>query len=444
MTVEIKVPEVSEGTHQGIIVAISVAVGDQVEAGQTLLDLETDKAVVDIPSPESGKIKEIRVKEGDEVAVGAVIMLIEAEGAQKKEAPKTRQAPPKPEKKPEPEPATEPEPGTPAAKNTQRTDEEPPLDLTPLRLGDRVAPAAPSIRRLARELGVDIYQVQGTGPGGRISEQDVRSYVHDTLQRITGGGREPMVAGEFPGLHAQRPLPDFTRWGKVTREPLSHIRELTADAMGYAWSTIPMVTQYDQAIIRNIENYRQNFNGQAGQELKLTLTAILVKICAAALKTHPRFNSSLDLASRELVLKHSVHIGVAVDTPAGLLVPVLRDADQKGIEKLASELEALAAKARERKISAEEMEGGTFTISNLGGIGGQAFTPLVYAPQAAILGVSRARMQPVWNGQTFTPEQILPLALSYDHRVIDGAEGARFLRWICEALQNPLQLLMKG
>jgi pyruvate dehydrogenase E2 component (dihydrolipoamide acetyltransferase) len=214
--------------------------------------------------------------------------------------------------------------------------------------------------------------------------------------------------------------------------------------MGYAWSTIPMVTQYDHARVTEIEKFRKEYNQQAISESRLTMTAILVKICSAALREFPRFNSSLDLASKELILKQYVHIGVAVDTPGGLLVPVLRDADDKGVERLAVELNAIAEKTRERKISPADMEGGTFTISNLGGVGGTAFTPIVYAPQVAILGVSTAEIQPVWDGRKFAPELVLPLSLTYDHRVIDGADGARFLRWICKALENPLQLVMKG
>ncbi len=300
------------------------------------------------------------------------------------------------------------------------------------------------MRRLARDLGVDIYQVQGSGPGGRISEADVRGFVRETMQRITGGGPAPAAFGEFAGLHAQRPLPDFSKWGPVSREPLSRIRELTADAMSYAWSTIPMVTQYDRARITGIEKFRKEFNLTAGSDDRLTMTAILTKVCAAALHAFPRFNSSLDLAGKELVLKEYVHIGVAVDTPAGLLVPVLRDADAKGLEALATELNAIAGKARERKMTPADMEGGTFTISNLGGVGGTSFTPIVYAPQVAILGVSTAAMQPEWDGQQFVPQLVMPLSLTYDHRVIDGADGARFLRWICEALENPLLLVMKG
>jgi len=319
-----------------------------------------------------------------------------------------------------------------------------PVDLTTVRTGDAVAPAAPSVRRLARDLGVDIYQVQGTGPAGRISEDDVRAFVRATMQRITGGGAQPSVTGEFPGLHAQRPLPDFTKWGPVHSEPLSRVREITADAMGYAWSTIPMVTQYDRADITRLEAHRRRFNEKAPAEAKLTMTALLLKVCGAALKAFPRFNSSLDLAHKELILKDYVHIGVAVDTPNGLLVPVIRDADHKGIEQLARELNDAAARTRERKISPADMEGGTFTISNLGGIGGTAFTPIVYAPQVAILGVSRSAHEPVWNGGQFTPRLMMPLSLTYDHRVIDGADGARFLRWICEAIEEPLNLVMKG
>ncbi len=447
---EIKVPEVSEGVTQGTVVDISVAVGDTVEVDQTLLEFETDKAVIAIPSPQEGKVAEIKVAVGDSVAIGAVIMLLESAASPADEAPipvpQAEQEVPEAEEKPSP-PVAAVKKATPAKKvaapdpPSAATDQ---IDLKTVRRGDRVAPAAPSVRRLARDLGVDIYQVQGTGPGGRISEKDVRGFVKVTMQRITGGGPLPAVHGEFPGLHAQRPLPDFSRWGEISREPLSRVRELTADAMGYAWSTIPMVTQYDSAQVTEIEAFRQEYNRRAISENRLTMTAILVKVCAAALKAFPRFNSSLDLASKELVLKQYIHIGVAVDTPVGLLVPVIRDADRKGIETLALELNEIAEKTRERKIGPDVMEGGTFTISNLGGVGGTAFTPIVYAPQVAILGVSTATLQPEWDGEQFVPRLLMPLSLTYDHRVIDGADGARFLRWICEALDNPLQLVMKG
>ena len=469
MAQEIHVPEVSDGVTEGTVISVAVAAGDKVEADQTLVEMETDKAVVAIPSPFKGTITEIRVSEGDTVAVGAVIMAGEPEGAEasapepapveeKAPAAKTEAERSDDEKTADekteveaPAPQAAHEPSTPPAESPAESPapEAVPapateVDLTPVRTGERVAPAAPSVRRLARDLGVDIYQVQGTGPGGRISQDDVRGFVRETMQRITGGGPAPAVTGEFPGLHAQRPLPDFTKWGGVTQEPLSKVRSITADAMSYAWSTIPMVTQYDKADVTALEEFRKEFNRKATPESKLTMTAILLKICAAALKAFPQFNSTLDLARKELILKEYVHIGVAVDTPNGLLVPVIRDADRKGIEKMAVELNETAAKTRERKISPADLEGGSFTISNLGGIGGTAFTPIVYAPQVAILGVSRAEMEPVWDGAQFNPSLVMPLSLTYDHRVIDGADGARFLRWICQAIEKPINLVMKG
>jgi len=466
MAQEIRVPEVSEGVTEGTVISVAVAVGDKVEADQTLLELETDKAVVAIPSPFEGTITEIKVSEGDTVAVGAVVMTGEPAGGSGAVAEPEASAPAEEpaDEVPADEPAAEPAPvgapvepapvaavpaseapATPAPPSAPApAASTPEVDLTTVRTGDRVAPAAPSVRRLARELGVDIYQVQGTGPGGRLSEEDVRVFVRETMQRITGGGPTPMVSGEFPGLHAQRPLPDFSKWGAVTQEPMSKVRSITADAMSYAWSTIPMVTQYDKTDITELEAFRKEFNRKADPDGKLTMTAILIKVCAAALRAFPQFNSSLDLAHKEMILKDYIHIGVAVDTPGGLLVPVIRDADRKGIETLAVELNELAAKTRERRMSPADLEGGTFTISNLGGIGGTAFSPIVYAPQVAILGVSRAGMEPVWDGEQFNPRLVMPLSLTYDHRVIDGADGARFLRWICQAIEKPINLVMKG
>jgi len=444
MKQEIRVPEVAEGVTAGTVVALTVAVGDQVKADQTLLELETDKAVVEIPSPVDGQVSEIRTEEGAEVAIGAVIMVLdssdetpalsvdEQEPATEPVAdPSTQKAvAEKPVTPSETPPAPEPEPAALTAE----------IDLTSVRRDDRVAPASPTVRRQARELGVDIYQVQGSGPGGRISGEDIRSYVRDTMQKISSG----MVVSTTSGQPALRPLPDLSRFGEISREPLSRIRELTADAMSYAWSTIPMVTQYDKARIDGVEKFRKEFNTKALPENKLTMTSFLVKDCAAALRAFPYFNSALDLHSKELVLNHFINIGVAVDTPAGLLVPVIHGADNKGVERIATELNTLAEKTRERRVSPQEMEGGTFTISNLGGIGGSSFTPIVYPPQVAILGVSTAEMMPVWNGKKFVPQLMLPLCLTYDHRVIDGAAGARFLRWICEALENPLNMVMKG
>ncbi|WP_321366304.1 2-oxo acid dehydrogenase subunit E2 [uncultured Desulfuromusa sp.] len=445
MSLEIIVPEVSDGVTAGTVISIAVAVNDHVEEDQTLLELETDKAVVAIPSPAAGVISEIKVAEGDNAAVGSVIMLLES--ASTTDGEPSSSADVEDETLPSDVPAKESATIQPEAEPLPPATADPvsdPVDLTSVRRDNLVAPAAPSVRRIARDLGVDIYQVQGTGAGGRISAEDVRLFVRDTMQRVSGGESTIAVRGEFRGLHAQRPLPDFSKWGEISREPLSKVRELTADSMGYAWSTIPMVTQYDKARVTEIEEFRRDFNSGVHTDNKLTMTAILVKVCAAALKAFPQFNSSLDLASKELILKKYIHVGVAVDTSGGLLVPVIRDANQKGIESLALELNQMAAKTRERKISPADLEGGTFTISNLGGIGGTSFTPIVYAPQVAILGVSRAETEPRWNGQEFIPEKVMTLSLTYDHRVIDGADGARFLRWICEAIEKPLNLVMKG
>ncbi len=445
MSLEVVVPEVSDGVKSGTVISVAVAVGDSVEEDQTLLELETDKAVVAIPSPAAGKVLEIRVAEGDTAKVGSVIAVLEAAGASAAgEKPAAAAA-----SEPAPDAAAEPERAEPAEPVTTPVAAAPaalsaPLDLTRIRRDNQVAPAAPVVRRIARDLGVDIYQVQGSGPGGRISEQDVRSFVRETMTRLRGG--QPQVAAsEFRGLHAQRPLPDFSRWGEVERETLSRVREITADAMAYAWSTVPMVTQYDRVDVGALERFRQQYNAKAAKEDKLTMTAILLKVCAAALQLFPQFNSSLDMAAKELVLKKYVHIGVAVDTPNGLLVPVLRDVDRKGIATLATELNEVAVRTRERRISPADLEGGCFTISNLGGIGGTSFTPIVYAPQVAILGVSRSETVACWDDahKQFLPKDEMPLSLTYDHRVIDGADGARFLRWICEALENPLNLVMK-
>ncbi|MFK5925552.1 MAG: 2-oxo acid dehydrogenase subunit E2 [Desulfuromusa sp.] len=446
MSLEIIVPEVSDGVTAGTVIAITVAVDDHVEEDQTLLELETDKAVVAIPSPAAGVISAIKVAEGDRATVGSVIMLLEPAAAASENlaasvaATATVELTQDPQKEEPSSPPSEADPLPPAIADQVAES----VDLTSVRRDNLVAPAAPSVRRIARDLGVDIYQVQGSGSGGRISEEDVRLFVHDTMQRLTGSSQAVVATAEFRGLHAQRPLPDFSKWGEISREPLSRVRELTADSMGYAWSTIPMVTQYDKVRVSEVEEFRRDFNYGVTAANKLTMTALLVKVCAAALIAFPQFNSSLDLASKELILKQYIHIGVAVDTPGGLLVPVIRDADQKGVESLAIELNELAVKTRERKISPADLEGGTFTISNLGGIGGTAFTPIVYAPQVAILGVSRAVTEPLWNGHEFNPEQMMTLSLTYDHRVIDGADGARFLRWICAAIENPLNLVMKG
>jgi pyruvate dehydrogenase E2 component (dihydrolipoamide acetyltransferase) len=286
------------------------------------------------------------------------------------------------------------------------------------------------VRRLARELGVDIRAISGTGPGGRISTEDVQAYVRDQL---AGGAASAQT----------EPLPDLARWGEVERRPMSNIRRKTAEHLSHAWRTIPHVTQHDRADITALEALRRQYSPEAERAGgKLTITAIALKVAERALGRFPQFNASMDTSRNELVFRKSVHIGVAVDTERGLLVPVIRDVDRKGILALAVELAKASEKARAGKLTLEEMQGGGFTITNLGGIGGTAFTPIVNWPEVAILGMSRASYEPVWNGQQFEPRLMVPLSLSYDHRVIDGADAARFLRWVAEALEQPFVMAL--
>lgn len=303
-------------------------------------------------------------------------------------------------------------------------------------------PAAPSVRRLARELGVDLHGVTGSGVLGRISAADVRAFAQGAPTTVAASGAAP--AG--PSV-AAAPLPDFSRWGEVTRTPMTGIRKATVRSMSNAWSTVPMVTHFDDADITELEVIRKRYQPKVeAAGAKLTPTAILVKVVAAALRRFPDFNASIDVATQEVVHKRYVNVGVAVDTDAGLLVPVIKDADRKNLVELSIDLGELAAKARDRKLTPDEMQGGNFSISNLGGIGGHAFTPIVNPPDVAILGVSRSKMTPVWNPETstFEPRLMMPLALTYDHRLIDGAAAARFLRWVCTALEEPFLVALEG
>jgi pyruvate dehydrogenase E2 component (dihydrolipoamide acetyltransferase) len=306
--------------------------------------------------------------------------------------------------------------------------------------GGAPAPASPSVRRLAREIGVDINDVQGTGPVGRISQEDVKEHARRILSSIGSAG-----SGAVAGARAARALPDFQKWGEVERQPWSNIRRVTAEHLSYAWSTIPHVTQFDKADITALEELRKKFKepvAKAGGNL--TVTAMLVRILATAVRKFPQFNASIDGERGELVYKKFVNVGVAVDTDRGLLVPVIRNADRKNIQEIAIEINQLAAKARDKKLTIEEMSGGGISISNLGGIGGTAFTPIVNWPEVAILGVSRGAMEPVWKDGQFEPRLMLPLSLSYDHRVIDGADGMRFMKWVVEAIEQPFLLSLIG
>ena len=421
---EVFLPELGEGTDSGDVIAILVSPGDRVEVEEGLVELELDKGVVEVPSSAAGTVVELHVAKGDRATVGQLVATLQGESAASSAPSPSVPSP----SGPAPMAAEMPEAIAPPS---------PPV-AAPAVVGQRkLVPAAPSVRRLAREIGVDVASVPGTGPGGRISEADVKAYsktVHEERAAAPAGG--PM---------AVPPLPDFARWGEIEREAMSNVRRLTAEHMVRAWTTIPQVTGFDRADITELEVWRKKYGKKAeAAGGKLTPTAIVLKIAAAALKKFPAFNASLDDAANEIIYKKYCHIGVAVDTPRGLLVPVVRDVDQKNMIELAVELGEMADRARRGKIGVDEMQGGCFTISNLGGIGGTAFTPIVNPPEVAILGVARGDQEAVFIDGQFVPRLMMPLSLSYDHRVIDGANGARFLRWICEALENPFLIALEG
>jgi pyruvate dehydrogenase E2 component (dihydrolipoamide acetyltransferase) len=497
-------PELGEQIEAGDVLRILVKAGDTITKDQPVLELETDKATIEVPSSVAGTVTEIKVKQGEKVKVGQAILSV-ADGAAappaaaKDTAAKSAdEVPPKQEAakqgaaKAEAEAAprqaaanAQPAKSRGSAEAEEVPDMQPDVEVQdqstkpdkagikdpsvgpqaddgdearPAQQGDRTnvvdinrgarpaaeapapeappAPAAPSVRRMAREIGVDINEVPGTGTAGRISIDDVKAHAKRLVAGSRSGGAAAGVA-----------LPDFSRWGTVERQPMRAVRRKTAEHLSAAWATIPHVTQCDLADITGLEELRKKYTKQvetAGGNL--TVTAIAVKVIAAALRVFPQFNASIDMAAAEIILKKYVNIGIAVATDRGLLVPVIRNADQKNIVQLSVELAQLSEKARNRKISIEEMQGGCFSISNLGGIGGTYFTPIVNAPEVAILGISRARMEPVYQKETgtFVPRLMLPLSLSYDHRVIDGADGIRFLRWVAEALEQPFLLALQG
>jgi pyruvate dehydrogenase E2 component (dihydrolipoamide acetyltransferase) len=449
---EFKLPELGENIDSGDLVRLMVAAGDRVSEGQPVMELETDKAVVEVPSTVSGVVREIRVKEGTKVKVGQVIFTLEG-GA----------APAAAQRRHEPVEHVSGQHGARLAfqmamKAEGKTEEQAlppdqpsahpqvPEFAMPAQLG-KVAgthrepvPAAPHVRRLAREIGVDINTVRGSGPGGRISDDDVKAHAKNALIAAAA-----VVQAPHGAAFLEPELPDFAKWGKTERVSMRGVRRKTAEHLRQAWNTIPHVTQQDRADITELEQLRARFAPRAEEAGgKMTVTAIALKVCASALKVFPQFNASIDMAKEEIIYKQYINIGVAVDTDRGLLVPVIREVDKKNIVELAAEMTQLSKKARDRKLTPEEMEGGTFTITNLGGIGGTGFSPIVNHPEVAILGLSRSRMEPEWVNNKFEPRLILPLSLSYDHRLIDGADAARFLRWIAEAFEQPFLLSVQG
>jgi pyruvate dehydrogenase E2 component (dihydrolipoamide acetyltransferase) len=449
---DFRLPELGENIDQGDLVRLMISAGSKVSEGQPVMELETDKAVVEVPSSVSGTVKDIKVKEGEKVKVGQVIFTLEGGASAPPE--KAKHAPvehisEQHEARLSVQAAIQAEGKTPAQVflPDQPQPHAPKTFAMPEQLGKVAgtehrapAPAAPHVRRLAREIGVDIHEVKGAGPGGRISEDDVKAHAKSLLTSAAAA----VQSGQ--GRHfAQPELPDFTKFGKVERVSMRGVRRKTAQHLWEAWTTIPHVTQQDKADITELEQLRARFAPKA-QEAggKMTVTAIALKVCASALKVFPQFNASIDMAKEEIIYKQFINIGVAVDTDRGLLVPVLRDVDKKNIVELAAELTQLSKKARDKKITPAEMEGGTFTITNLGGVGGTGFSPIVNFPEVAILGLSRSSMEPVWMNGKFEPRQVLPLSLSYDHRLIDGADAARFLRWIAEAFEQPFLLSVQG
>ncbi len=434
MSFEFKLPELGENITTATIVGVLVSAGDQIKPGQPVLELETDKAVLEVPSDVGGTVTAVHVKAGQEIGIGQLLLTLEEGGAAKAATtsePAAEAAPaetPEADKKPV-------EPAKAAAEAAPTSAQAPAPAPEPAAPGEAAA-AAPSVRRFARELGVEVADVAGSGPSGRVTIEDVKAHV-----RAGAGSAGTRVAA----APVTAPLPDMSKWGPVQREKMSNVRRATARAMGQSWSAIPMVTQFDKGDITELEQLRAQYGKRAeAAGGKLTPTAIILKVVAAALKRFPQFNASIDMANEEIVTKQYVHVGVAVDTDRGLLVPVLRDVDQKNVIQLAVELSQIAQKARDRKLGLEDMQGGCFTISNLGGIGGTGFTPLVNGPEVAILGVSRGSTEPVWVDGQWQPRLMLPLSLTYDHRLIDGADGARFLRWVCEALEKPFLLMLEG
>ncbi len=440
---EFKLPNLGDGVAAGDVLRVLVKAGDTLKADQAVLELETDKATLEVPSTVGGKVTEVKVKPGDKVKPGQVVLVVDEAGsgaaasAPAAAAPAARAVdagppgesdgqtdrpsmaamagPPGESDEPTDRPAMMAMAAG-AGEGSDQTDRPNVLAFSAARgagatpvPGAPIAPAAPSVRRLARELGVDLHQVQGSGPNGRIA------------------------------------LPNFSRGGAAERKGMRGIRRKTSEHLSHAWNTIPHVTQFDKADITALEQVRKQYRAEVEKAGgNLTVTAILTKIVASALKTFPQFNASVDAAGEAIVYKKYVHVGIAVDTENGLLVPVVRNADQKNLTQIAVDIQQLADKAKARKLSLDDMSGGSMSISNLGGIGGTAFTPIVNWPEVAILGVSRGAMEPKWNGTSFEPRLMLPLSLSYDHRLIDGADAIRFLRWVVDALENPFALALRG
>lgn len=431
MSKEILVPDIGDFDDVEII-EVLVSPGDTVQAEDSLITVESDKASMEIPAPEAGVVKELKVNVGDRVSEGSLMLILEPAETADAAAETAEEAAPAPaaveEKAPAPAPVAEapkPAPAAPKPSPTAKIDE----------VSFSKAYASPSVRKFARELGVDLGLVDGTGRKGRISREDVQNFVKRALSQGaatgTGLGVTPM------------PEIDFSQWGDIESQPLTKINKLTGQFLHRNWVTIPHVTQFDEADITDMEAFRKEMAAEYKEKgIRITPLVFMMKAVVSALKEFPRFNSSLDVSGENLILKNYYNVGIAVDTPDGLVVPVVQGVDRKSLVDLAVELGEISIKARDKKLKPSDMQGGCLTISSLGGIGGTKFTPIVNAPEVAILGVSRSKMQPVWNGKEFEPRLMLPLSLSYDHRVIDGADGARFTSFLSRVLSDTRRLLL--
>ncbi|MGI9534970.1 MAG: CatA-like O-acetyltransferase [Thermodesulfobacteriota bacterium] len=464
---DITLPEIGEGIEEASIINIFVSPGDAIKKEQSVVEIETDKAALELPSPFDGTISEVLVSVGDTIKIGQLIAKVNGDGAAVKEKPVAKKETKKEEKKEEkseerveketvevvkevreekkeevPEVkeekiAEEPDNVVPIQSKAQETS----APQTTTKDENQVsAPASPSTRKLARELGLDINKVPGTEPGGRISSEDVIRFAKQLI--INCETTADTHRGTYqPNLPA---LPDFTKWGEIERKKMNTVRRLTAENLSMAW-TIPHVTQHDKADITELDQLRKE-NKQKAKDAggNLTITPILIKIVASALKVFPEFNASVDMENTEIIYKKYVNIGFAVDTERGLFVPNIRNADKKNIIEIAKELSDISERTRNKKVTPDELKGSTFTVSNLGGIGGTYFSPIIYYPDVAILGVSQSIIEPVFENGKFEPKLMMPLSLSYDHRIIDGASAARFLRWLVKAVEEPFKILFEG
>jgi len=441
--VEVKVPDIGDFEDVEII-EVLVAVGDVVAEEDSLITVETDKATMEIPSSHAGTVKEIKVKLGDTISKGGLIVVLESSGAAaatpvetaKEQAPIETTKEQAPVSAPEPVAVAEAPKAAPAALAPLEKS-SPTANIDPVSFKN--AHASPALRKFARELGVDLTKVNGTGRNARIVKEDVQAFVKQIMET---GSCSNSAGGSALGVE---PMPeiDFSKFGEIKTKPLSKINKLTGKFLHRNWVTIPHVTQFDEADITSLEAFRKQSNKEYEKEgVKFTLLSFIMKAVAAGLKKYPRFNSSLDATGENLIMKNYFHVGVAVDTPDGLVVPVVRDVDIKSIIDISLELREISGKARDKKLKPSDMQGGCMSISSLGGIGGTSFTPIVNAPEVAILGVSKAAMKPVWNGSEFEPKLMCPLSLSYDHRVVDGADGARFVTYIGQLLADARRLLL--